>query len=108
MYIYYTCNHSVLRKVEVLMLPKSYKDGADIPLVYLHRGRMARAWSLQLDRMLVGRFKSVQLAKIFSQRSSTVDLASIDRHNSPLAGVERPREIDGEELSERRVDQCNL
>ena len=40
--------------------------------------------------------------------STTVDLTSIDRHNSPLAGVERPREMDGEELSERRVDQCNL
>ena len=58
--------------------------------------------------MLVGCFKGIKFAKIFNQRSTTVDLASIDRYNSPLAGVERPRETDGEELSERRVDKHNL
>ena len=109
-YIYYACNHSVLHRAdraEVLMLPESCKDGADVSLVYFHRGRMARAWSLQSDRVLVGCFKSVESAKIFNQRSTTVDLTSIDRYNSPLAGVERPREMDGEEFSERRIYKCN-
>ena len=108
MCICYTCDHSVLCRVEIPLLPESCKDGADISLDCFHGDRIARAWSLQSDRALVGCFKNVQFVKIFSKRPSTVDLASIDRHNSPLAGVERPREMNGEELSERRVDQCKF
>ena len=90
------------------MLPESCKDGADVSPVYFYTGRMARAYSLHSDRVLVGCFKSIEFAKIFNQRSTTVDLASIDRYNSPLAGVERPREMVGEEFSERRIDKRNL
>ena len=90
------------------MLPKNCKDRADVSPVYFYTGQMAGAYSLHSDRVLVGCFKSIEFAKIFNQRSTTVDLASIDRHNSPLAGVERPREMVGEEFSERGIDKRNL
>ena len=90
------------------MLPESCKDGADVSPVHFYTNQMARAYSFHSDRMLVGCFKSIEFAKIFNQRSTTVDLASIDRYNSPLAGVERPREMVGEEFSERRINKRNL